>query len=157
MSSSPRAASGLAPRWLAAVVIAAAIATGCAAAEPAIPPDTSLHGLQVNDVQPRIALPGARLVVTGSAFTGPPWGEPSVRLRGSFAGEPIDVAVPARFVDEARLEVDVDDGLAAALGGEGELHGELMVEVLSAVDGATGAGQPPRRRRAQPGRSAPPG
>ncbi len=119
---------------IAAVVVAAA---ACAESEPPTPVDPGLEGLAIADVNPRSVVPGTLLVVTGSSFVSETFGTSRLRLRGTFAGAPVDVAIPARFADFDRLEVTADGAFADLLGANGEFVGEASVEVDSPVDGKT--------------------
>lgn len=102
--------------------------------------DPNLEGLAVTDLQPRVALPGTTFVVSGRSFAGAPWGAPHLQLSGSFddgsGPRPVELTVPARFVDFDRLEVAVDDAFIAALGGDtGTFEGTAAVLIDSNVDG----------------------
>ena len=108
--------------------------------EPATgrPRDTVLVDLALARVEPGTVLPGTVMVVQGEAFVDRPWGSSHLRLRGSTGGTPIDVRLPARYIDERRLEVEIDDEGFDSLGSEADRFvGEAVVEVRSTVDGLT--------------------
>lgn len=104
--------------------------------------DTALVDLALEDVQPGVVIVGTQLVVTGDSFVDDPWGTSRLRLTGNArtpvgTEHPVDVRIPARFVDFQRLEAEVDDATLEALGGDGaRFSGIARVEVDSAVDGA---------------------
>jgi hypothetical protein len=107
------------------------------------PRDTALVDLALRDVAPDKVLPGTVITIRGDAFVDTPWGASQLRLRGRVDGDPIDVRLAARYVDERRLEVDVDDEGFALLGGDdGRFEGSAVVEVRSAVDGFTYVSRP---------------
>src|SRR5690606_2316574 len=96
-----RRRGSLAVGWLAVV---AALA-GCGPVAPT-GGDPGLEGLAVERVDPPIAVPGTRLVVSGRSFVPAEWGTSRLRLRGRLSGgEAVDVALDASFVDYERLEV----------------------------------------------------
>lgn len=134
-------ASGWCRRRSAALALV--VAAACAGGDQREPIDTALEGLAITDVQPRVAVHGTTLVVTGDDFVDQPWGTARLRLRGTYAGAAVDVAMTARFADYDRLELTVDPLFATTLGGEeGEFVGEAVVEITSAVDGKTYSSEP---------------
>ncbi|RMH41593.1 MAG: hypothetical protein D6689_10650 [Deltaproteobacteria bacterium] len=138
MRTSTTFASACNRRGVAAVVALAALAA-CADGDIGGPvPDSALEGIALTAVAPAVAVPGTVLVLSGRSFVDAQWGDTRLRLSGTFAGRPVDVAVPARFAAYDRLEVDVGDVLYDALGGElGELVADAVVEVDSRYDGRT--------------------
>jgi hypothetical protein len=107
------------------------------------PRDTALVDLALRDVAPDKVLPGTVITIRGDAFVDTPWGASQLRLRGRVDGDPIDVRLTARYVDERRLEVDVDDEGFELLGGDdGRFEGSAVIEVRSAVDGFTYVSRP---------------
>jgi hypothetical protein len=100
------------------------------------PDDTALVDLALRDLAPAKVLPGTVLTVRGDSFVDSPWGTSQLRLRGRVDGVVVDVRLPARYVDEQRLEVDVDEESFERLGGDdGRFMGSAVMEVRSAVDG----------------------
>jgi hypothetical protein len=116
------------------------LALSCATS-PA-PPDTALEGLALDAVNPGLVIPGSTLDLEGDSFVDADWGTTTLRLRGALGGTPIDVSVPARFVDYDHLTVTVDEGFVTLLGGIGDFTGEAIVEVVSADDGKLYASAP---------------
>jgi hypothetical protein len=100
--------------------------------------DTALVDLALRELAPDRVLPGTVFVVHGDAFVDSPWGASELRLRGRVDGNVVDVRLPARYVDERRLEVEVDaTGFERFGTEEGRFEGGATVEVRSAVDGLT--------------------
>lgn len=118
---------------LALVVLAAA---GCASSDFV---DEGLVGLEIRAVDPDVAVEGTLLVVRGASFVDAAWGDSVLRLSGAFTGssgqQAVDVTAPARFIDFDLMEVEVDQALIGALGGEGDFLGDVSLEVTSLVDG----------------------
>lgn len=116
--------------------LAALLALGCATS-PYV--DEGLEGLAITAIHPGVVVEGTALAVDGASFVAADWGTTSLRLRGTRAGDggprAVDVTLPARFVDFDALEVDVDAGAFADLGGDGDFAGDAWVEVVSGVDG----------------------
>lgn len=115
---------------------AATVAAGCAKSEFV---DEGLIGLEIRAVEPGVAIEGTLLVVSGASFVADDWGESVLRLDGAFTGASgeasVNVTAPARFVDFDLMEVEVDQIMMEALGGEGDFLGDVSVEVTSRVDG----------------------
>lgn len=113
-----------------------ALALGCATS-PFI--DEGLIGLEITGLDPGVVVEGTVIEVRGASFVASDWGDSALRLSGNFddggGPRPVDVLLPARFVDFDRLEVDVTADAFADLGGEGDFDGDVAVEVTSGVDG----------------------
>jgi hypothetical protein len=86
-----------------------------------------------------MVVPGTRLALAGQAFVPAEWGASRLRLRGAVDGRALDVELDAAFASYDRLEVALAPDAFARLGGEGVFAGDAIVEVDSAVDGATHA------------------
>jgi hypothetical protein len=99
--------------------------------------DPGLDGLAITAIDPGLVVPGSRLVIEGRSFVPAEWGDSRLVLSGSIDGRGLDVALDARFVDYGRLEVALAPAVFDRLGGEGSFSGDAVVEVDSAVDGAT--------------------
>ncbi|MBI5477705.1 MAG: hypothetical protein HY906_02550 [Deltaproteobacteria bacterium] len=98
---------------------------------------------QLQGLQPGTLLPGSRLALAGKNFVPEDIGQTRVRLRGTFAGQSVDVSLPARFVDYTHAEADFGGGVAAGLpADEGAFDGEATVEIDNVVDGLTHASPP---------------
>lgn len=112
---------------------------GCGGDDRGRPPDPGLTGLGVRSAAPDVILPGTVVVIGGESFVDEPWGTSSLRLTGELSGPsegPIDLSVLLEYVDARTLELEIDDGVFDALGGDGtEFAGTAQVEVRSAVDG----------------------
>lgn len=124
--------------------LAVAAAAGCASSDP---PDVGLESLALTAVDPGVVITGTTLAIAGDSFVAAEWGESTLVLRGSAGGGDVDVRLPAVFVDYDHMTAAVDAGVIAELGASASaglvrFAGEAVVEVVSAVDGATYASAP---------------
>ncbi|PIE19375.1 MAG: hypothetical protein CSA66_02460 [Proteobacteria bacterium] len=120
----------MAPRRVRPAALAVALALGAAAAcegEPAPSHGGALFpALTLTSVAPALVVPGSRLRVRGGGFLPAAVASHEIALVGAVAGAPIDLALPASFIDEQTLEVAVGDGLLAELtGASGAFVGRL--------------------------------
>jgi hypothetical protein len=106
---------------------------GCAP-EIVGPRDTGLEGLAVSKVDPGTILPGTKIVVTGQSFVPETLGKTQLRLHGSLGNGQVDLEADVQVISGSRIEVSANDQFFAALGGTGELDGDVVVEVTSTVD-----------------------
>jgi hypothetical protein len=107
----------------------------CSTGAPSQPQDTGLDGLALTAVNPGSVVPGSLLVLDGRSFVDDDYGASRLHLVGDFDGTPVDLTIPADFVDYGRLEIAWPGGLAAGLPGDGGTFvGDALVEVLSNVD-----------------------
>lgn len=120
----------------------ALVLASCAAPEHQGRPDPALDSLVLTRIDPGVVVPGTTIVVTGDAFLDDPSGISWLRLVGTLAGRSVDVTLPADFVDESELHVELDAGGFARLGGEGTFTGNAQVLVDFALDGGRHATPP---------------
>ncbi len=104
--------------------------------------DPGLEGLDVNSIEPQLAVPGTTFSIEGRSFVDDQWGTTRVVLKGQFddgsGSREVEVSAPATFVDFDELSVEVTATLIADLGGSsGEFDGEVFIEVDSTVDDQT--------------------
>jgi hypothetical protein len=112
------------------------VAAGCGAGTVGTVNDTGLDGLMLASVNPTALVPGSALVVTGDSFVDQDYGASALRMKGSFAGATIDLAVPLGFTDYQHLGADWKGARAAGLPADmGTFDGMLSVEVRSTIDG----------------------
>lgn len=127
------------------LVVALALAAPLAACGQADPIDVGLTGLAVTAVEPGLILPGSTIAITGRSFVDADWGASRLRLTGTVAGHPVDVAIPTDFVDFDHLTAGVLPEAITALGGGDQVQaflGTATVEVVSAETGGTYASAP---------------
>jgi hypothetical protein len=115
------------------------LAGACGPAQILGPRDTGLDGLALTRIDPGLVVPGTTLVVSGHSFVDETLGSARLRLHGAIgatAPTQIDRGFDLRYVSSSRLELDVDAGVIAALGGqlEGTFDGKASVEIGSTVD-----------------------
>lgn len=120
--------------------IALALSAGCSLSESGPRYQTGLEQLALTGIEPGIIVPGSRIEIQGQSFLGDPWGEPELRLAGTFisgAGRrDVEVILPVTFVDFEHMEVLAGAQLYGQLGAQdGELIGRAQVVIRSAVDG----------------------
>ena len=104
--------------------------------------DSALESLAMQTLSPRTVVPGTKLVIRGESFVGAPWGQPFIRLLGTFndstTTHDINVLVTAEFVDYTTLSILADEGFMNLLPAKsGRFTGTALVEVTSAVNGKT--------------------
>jgi hypothetical protein len=118
-----------------ACVIALA-AGGCTPGEIIGPRDTGLDGMMLTKIEPPLALPGTRLVLSGQNFVDEQLGSTRLRLRGMVGAAPLDHAFDVVYVSPSRIEVPVDAAFVDGVGGtlDGDLQADATLEVLSTVD-----------------------
>jgi hypothetical protein len=98
---------------------------------------------QLTGLQPGTLLPGSRLALAGRNFVPEDIGHTRLRLKGTFAGRSVDVAMPARFVDYTTGEADFGGGGAVGLpADEGTFDGAATLEIDNVIDGLTHASAP---------------
>jgi len=74
-----------------------------------------LPDLVVEDVAPRVLVPGSRLQIRGSGFTGSEVADLLVLVRGAIDGEPVEFAVPPERLDDETLVVAISGPVEQAL------------------------------------------
>lgn len=124
-------------RWNAAAWLALLVGvTACGAgSQPATP--TGLEGLRVDDVQPRLLIPGTVLAIEGRSFVAEPFSLSSLRLTGTFDSRPVDASFPAQFVDFETLRAELSHEAIARLGAaQGEFVGQVAASVIFTPDGS---------------------
>ncbi len=100
------------------------------------PPKTVVTDISLVSISPGIVVPGSELVLKGGSFVPAVLGASELRLSGSFAGEQVDVTLPARFVDYDEMVVDWPGGMSAGLASdEGTWQVEAIVEASNTYDG----------------------
>ncbi|MEM6990186.1 MAG: hypothetical protein AAF721_06810 [Myxococcota bacterium] len=98
---------------------------------------TGLETLAVSDVQPRVIVPGTRLIIDGQSFLDAPLGLSSFRMVGTYGGVAVDARLPARFLDFDQMEVLMAPEAIALLGGpEGEFAGQVAASVIFTPTGS---------------------
>lgn len=97
--------------------------------------DTGLDGLALTAVAPGTVVPGSLITVAGASFVQEAWGRSELFLVGTIDGSPIEVGLPASFVDFDELQIVADASLYSTLGvSEGDFDGTATVRVDSPVD-----------------------
>jgi hypothetical protein len=87
-----------------------------------------LPPLSVSAIGPKTLVPGSRIVVYGTGFTGPEVSDLIVVMRGAVDGEPIEFAVAPERIDDETLAVSVTGQVEGALiRPGGRLVGRLSV------------------------------
>jgi hypothetical protein len=99
--------------------------------------DPGLEGLALTAVAPTTIVAGTKLVVTGTSFVDPQWGDATLHLQGLAGDRAIDAAWPAKFVDFGTLTVAIDGDRLAELGGDGDFVGTATVEIAAVTDHTT--------------------
>jgi hypothetical protein len=118
----------------ASLLAALVLVAGCGTS---VESDPGLEGLAINKVAPGTIVPGTKLVVKGASFVDAQWGDAKLHLEGQAGGHSIDESWPATFVDFSTMNVAVDAGMIADLGGDADFSGTATVEVVATSDGAT--------------------
>src|SRR5262249_41156621 len=103
-------------------------------------PVTGLEELGLSAVEPRVWLPGTRVLLSGKSFVDADLGEARLRLVGAIDGRSLDVQLPARYMDPSHLHFQVDFDVLG--GAEGRFRGDAVLEFDSLIDGRTHAAQP---------------
>jgi len=123
----------------AASVLAAACATGAGQA----PTDSWVDDMGITAVGPRLVLPGTAIVVSGSGFVHPDYGQTWLHLVGTGEGGSVDILAPAERVDEHTLRVVVGAELLARLrAAGGTFDGGVRVETEHDAAGVRTASNP---------------
>ena len=120
------------------LAIIAALA-GCASS---VAPDPGLDGLALSNVAPGPIVPGTQIVVTGASFVDDKWGAATLHLSGSAGGKQIDAKWDAKFVSFTTMNVPVDAGKLADLGGDVDFDGNATLEFVATSDGQSYASSP---------------
>lgn len=97
--------------------------------------DPGLQGLALHSVHPTTWLPGTTVAIEGESFAQERFGVTVLRLTGEVNGAPVDVRLPAEFVDFTEMRLEWPGAAAAGLSEEGAFRGVASVEVQSLVDG----------------------
>lgn len=74
-----------------------------------------LPALSVTDLSPKTLVPGSRLVISGTGFTGPEVSELLVIVRGAVDGEALEFAVAPERLDDETLAISITGQVEAAL------------------------------------------
>ncbi|MFO0748369.1 MAG: hypothetical protein U1F43_22305 [Myxococcota bacterium] len=118
-------------RLVAVILCACATSAGAvvvAGCEPDVRGGAILPDLSVTDVGPAVIVPGTRLVIHGTGFTGPEVTDLLVLVRGDIGGEPVEFAVPPERVDDETLVVSFTGQVADAIvRPDGRLVGRISV------------------------------
>lgn len=121
---------------LSALLVSLALATP--ACEDAVTGGAILPTLAVGAISPKTLVPGSRLVITGSGFTGPEVSELLVIVRGAVDGEPLEFAVAPERLDDETLAVSISGQVESALiRPGGRLVGRLSVLRTPFIDAPT--------------------
>lgn len=106
-----------------------------AACEPGRTGGALLPQLSVTSLSPTTLVPGTRLVITGTGFTGPEVSELLVVVRGAVDGEPLEFAVAPERLDDETLAISITGQVEGALiRPGGRLVGRLSVLRTPSVD-----------------------
>lgn len=117
------------------LVLCAALVPAFAGCEDAKTGGAILPSLSVSAVSPTTLVPGSRLMVTGTGFTGPEVSTLLVVMRGAIDGEPFEFAVAAERIDDETLAVSITGQVADALiRPGGRLVGRLSVLRTPTID-----------------------
>lgn len=120
-------------RALASLVLATSpVTAGC---EDATTGGAILPALSVQSVSPTTLVPGTRLVIEGTGFSGPEVAELLVILRGAVDGEAFEFAVAPERVDEQTLAISISGQVSDALiRPDGRLVGRVSVVRTPSID-----------------------
>lgn len=119
----------------ATLLLSLALGSGCR--DPQTGRDeTGLEALAMNDVHPKVVVPGTRMLIEGRSFLAQPLGISWLRLVGNYGGTPIDVLLPTQFVDFEHMELSATQSVLAVLGpNASNFAGRANVEVDFVPDG----------------------
>lgn len=116
------------------LLLAACFLSACASSDGANEPSGSSNpqpqDLGLTSIQPSLLLPGTKMAVTGKAFVPENVGPASLILSGKFEGSPVELVLPASYVDRDKLTVSWRGGLESGLSGkEGHFQGQAVVAI----------------------------
>ncbi len=115
---------------------------GCSE-EPRGRQQTGLEGLALTRVSPAVIVPGSRIQLDGRSFVDRPLAISWLHLDGTYAQAPIDIYIPARFVDFEQMEIEVTADVLGLLGpSSGDFVGQLRLEVDFVPEGTRHASVP---------------